>query len=376
MLENDSLLKYIKNPDSLGFQSLKEIQLLTDRFPFFQTARLLELKNHHIVQTPDFQSALNTAAAYVADRQVLYELIYPPAEISGLPEPSTGTENPAIKFEKEILPTLQENIASTLATQLGMTRELNPEETELVPEIALDLRKEYGEIETGQFIEESPDRDSDILWLDDSEADSALTLETEEISEIPDSVPEELMELEFVDSMDVLPMASIDLTAKSREKDTGLPEVIAEADFPPEINSDGLPPPSHLQAEQPEERSFNGWLNTLEPTQKPEDQKSGSAPDSSISNSQLIDRFIEVNPRLSPPADTLPQVDISASSIKEDEGLFTDTLAKIYVKQGYYAKAIFAYEKLLLKFPEKSTYFAAQIESINKRITDQEETGK
>ena len=44
----------------------------------------------------------------------------------------------------------------------------------------------------------------------------------------------------------------------------------------------------------------------------------------------------------------------------------TETLAKIYKEQGHYDKAIDAFEKLILKFPEKSTLFASQISDINK----------
>ncbi|MGE4585984.1 MAG: hypothetical protein AB7D05_01435, partial [Mangrovibacterium sp.] len=42
----------------------------------------------------------------------------------------------------------------------------------------------------------------------------------------------------------------------------------------------------------------------------------------------------------------------------------TETLARIYARQGLYREAIQAYEKLSLKYPEKNSYFGAQIEAI------------
>ena len=44
----------------------------------------------------------------------------------------------------------------------------------------------------------------------------------------------------------------------------------------------------------------------------------------------------------------------------------TETLAQIYLEQGYFAEAKEIYSKLSLRYPEKSVYFASLIEEINK----------
>ncbi|MGD9929093.1 MAG: hypothetical protein AB7U05_03670 [Mangrovibacterium sp.] len=62
-----------------------------------------------------------------------------------------------------------------------------------------------------------------------------------------------------------------------------------------------------------------------------------------------------------------PEASENANFDKKAESEFvTETLAKIYARQGLYKQAILAYEKLSLKYPEKNTYFAGQIEEIKR----------
>lgn len=83
----------------------------------------------------------------------------------------------------------------------------------------------------------------------------------------------------------------------------------------------------------------------------------------------LIDTFLKVNPRIVPKLDLEDsRGDISQACLEEDEEIVTETLASIYEQQGHFVKAKEAYEKLILKFPEKSTYFASRIQELEKRI--------
>jgi hypothetical protein len=85
-----------------------------------------------------------------------------------------------------------------------------------------------------------------------------------------------------------------------------------------------------------------------------------------VLQSELIDKFILTNPRIEPVRDpsNVSGDDFSKPFAEKEGGFVTETLARIYIKQGYYSKAIDIYEHLSLKFPEKSSYFASQIELV------------
>ncbi|GAA4426981.1 hypothetical protein GCM10023188_09600 [Pontibacter saemangeumensis] len=82
----------------------------------------------------------------------------------------------------------------------------------------------------------------------------------------------------------------------------------------------------------------------------------------------IIDQFLKLNPRLKT-MQTLkmkqePQEDLSLRNSKIKKGIASESLANIFLNQGKVKKAIKIYEQLLLKYPEKKSYFAEQIEKL------------
>ena len=114
-----------------------------------------------------------------------------------------------------------------------------------------------------------------------------------------------------------------------------------------------------IEFEKEEKHSFSEWL-TLSKIKKINRQSKPQQTD-------LINKFIHNKTTISKPKKGVffKATDVAKEALIENSELITPTLAKVYLEQGHYKKAILAYKKLSLKYPEKNSFFANQIKLIN-----------
>lgn len=123
-----------------------------------------------------------------------------------------------------------------------------------------------------------------------------------------------------------------------------------------------------------EKHSFQEWLqlSKINPIDRDDEPVEENVPEEyseeeleeKKKKASLIDRFIKTSPKISPVkngAAPIIQIDINKD---EHSYLMTETLAKVYLEQKKYQKAIQAYDILILKYPEKSSFFADRISDI------------
>ena len=92
-----------------------------------------------------------------------------------------------------------------------------------------------------------------------------------------------------------------------------------------------------------------------------------------LKGQSLIDSFINSDKHkivLSDNPEYTPEIDETDENTDKvpEEGYFTETLARIYIKQGRYSKALEIIQRLSLQYPKKNAYFADQIRFIEKLI--------
>lgn len=294
----------LQNPDEVVSPvQTKQLEDVLAEYPYFQAARAMHLKGLKNLNSFKYNNALKLTAAYTADRDILFDFIT------------------SIDF-------LQNTIADSI---LGKTTALNDTPT-ISEEIVSEFKKESA------LIEESEDEP------------------------LPRTVK---------DANDILDPSLF--SSKDPKMDKSISDNKKKAE---ELLEIGKP----LSFTKKEKYSFAEWLQLT--TQKPHELK--SQPNTVKEKSDetevkptpkadklkkkkfdLIDKFIETNPKIVPKEDTV-KVTIKDSLNFDKNELMTATLAKVYLEQKKYKKAIQAYKILSLKYPEKSSFFADRIKAVEK----------
>ncbi|MFB0910842.1 MAG: tetratricopeptide (TPR) repeat protein [Flavobacterium sp.] len=115
-----------------------------------------------------------------------------------------------------------------------------------------------------------------------------------------------------------------------------------------------------------EKHSFQEWLklSRIQPIDRANEKNTAPKNEGKKKKNALIDKFIENSPKISPVRHGIaPTIRIDTNR-DDHSSLMTETLAKVYLEQKKYQKAIQAYEILILKYPEKSSFFADRITNI------------
>ena len=240
------LQQWMEHPEMLNRDTLYELRIQVARYPYFQTLRLLLLKNLYLLHDPSFHEELRKSALLVADRRVFFYLIE------------------------------------------GEKYRLHPQ-----------------------------DRSVPAAVVTDTEEDRTLALINAFLAHVPEEEQTTPIGLDY--AMDY---TSFLLTQPDADDEQG-----PEAEVSPE-------------AQTGKEHLIDQFLTTY-------------GMDEPAPSVEISEKEAEGPPPL----------------VEEGEnGCFTETLAKIYVKQHRYEKALEIFKRLSLNNPKKSAYFADQIRFLEKLI--------
>ena len=182
-------------------------------------------------------------------------------------------------------------------------------------------------------------------------SDNFTAIQQEKIDEIQRS----LLDIEVHHMEEIIVLPEIETTA--------IPE---EAEITESTSEEKLEIGKPLPFTPSERHSFQEWLQLTKfsPIEREIEEKTIQNDPEKQKKLDIIDKFIEANPKIAPVKETTkPPANIS-KSVEEPTHLMTETLAKVYLEQKKYTKAIQAYEILILKYPEKSSFFADRINEI------------
>jgi tetratricopeptide (TPR) repeat protein len=295
-LNTSNFTYLLANPQKITSEDVAALDLILKEYPYFQSARALQLKGLKNSDSFLYNDALKLTAAHTTDRDILFEYIT------------------SEKF-------IQNEISQSILQHDASVEAINVVSENVSEQISLEIDRQ--------------------------------------------------LKAELQKAEDIL---NPHLFQRKVESVTGLTE--KKENKPEEI----LQPDKPLEFTKSDTHSFAEWLKltrakpierATETEEAAETQK-----DERERKFELIDKFIQQRPKIIP-AETEAQTakeeknSLHLPHTTPSDSLMTETLAKVYLQQKNYKKAIQAYKILILKNPEKSGFFADQIRAIEKLINSE-----
>ena len=312
-MQAKEFINYIKNPNSLEKNSVKELQKLVNDFPYFQSAHLLLSLASKKWDASVYQKSLKKTAIVVTNRSHLFNLIQQ-FEISNIV--IEDSDHQKLVVEEVLEPT-------------DSTKELN-----ILKATELLIENSDSEIsETGIQQKTKPNAED--------------VLENEIAKQVVGAIVEKQM-FNLSDTQLVFKQN------KEPENFTDWLRLIQKSNK--QLSAENILDTNTENNTDIKTRLEKGKIITQE-----------SALNKKLKNLALIDKIIENSPgqiKIKDDQKFYSPEHNAKESLLENEHLVSETLAKIYALQGSVNKAVRAYEILSLKFPQKSAYFASLIQKL------------
>ena len=336
MLNLRDIAKRITKPGMVNAQDLNTLKELSIKYPYTQLFSILYLKGLSISGDIHFDDELQKHSYRIGDRLQLYDLIkshegeyITPKEEAE--DRSKNEEAPLGTAEKSSIEETKEKIDPIMEKSENQTQPVSEDQTKDQPNSAPE------ELKTN-IIESSIESD-----------DQKITS-----SEEKDSVEENILHHAFA--------VNYALEDLSDEEKIILEKRVEEKREERVIEKESISPTSD------EKHTFTSWLSS-DKNHTEETNRDKEAIDAIVNDFANFDPteklFGEVN---KPKKEFFSPIKKAKESLREEGLPVSETLAKIYIIQGNYPKAIDAYTQLSLKYPEKKIFFANLIEDLKKKI--------
>ena len=292
----------LNHPQDISTEQVPSVTAVIEEFPYFQSAKALYLKALKNKESFKYNAQLKQTAAYTTDRSVLFEFITSP-----------------VFLQNKISEQIKSNKEHLKAIEIDSFEDISVNKSVIIDE-ALK-----------QHLKDSAPTLDPFLFEEKTDATDAETSKTSLDSK--PQTPEEQLQL-------------------------------------------GKP----LEFDKDEKHSFAQWLQltNYQPIVREDKEEIAATKETATDTSSipskkdtntaskfdLIDKFIQANPKITPAKKEAPLFNIANAQTTQPDTLMTETLARIYLEQKNYDKAIQAYKILSLKYPEKSGFFADQIQAV------------